>query len=251
MLKYLSCVLVTVVLVGCESTEGLIKERNALSAELAVQFEKNAALNSENKQLDEKLTFMTGVANNLKVEKDIRVKETASVRQVVREFVRDQMQVTREFSHNANLLDYIGGEVIDRATIDGEDQILVDFKQAFARPALIMGGKVFVRAPCEVYFCVFRPVEDNMVIIWQSSVFQAEQVGVNSFTFNVPVNVEQGDLVALGCKGAVQVPYDLGTGGVRFMKRSDGSVGIPLNMRSFSSHSDMRNYSFGVSGFLD
>ncbi|MFT5125698.1 MAG: hypothetical protein ACI97B_004349, partial [Verrucomicrobiales bacterium] len=192
-----------------------------------------------------------GVASNLKVEKDLRVQETATVRSVVREYVRNQMQVTKEFSHNANLLDSVGGEVKDRGSLGGEDLILVDFKSPFTRPALVMGGNVFVRAPCDVYFCIFRPVEGGQVIIWQSSMFAVEQPGLNSFAFNVPVNVEQGDMVGLGCKGAVQVPYDVGTGGVRYMNRTDGSVGIPVNMRFFSGNLEMRNYSFGVSGFLD
>jgi hypothetical protein len=234
---------------GCASTDDLKRERDVLSAELSAQRNKNEQLTADNTKLAEQLAFMKTVAANLKTEKEVRTEETAMVRSEVRSFIRKQVEAVRQFSYNSKLTDSIGGEVINRSQLEGENLVLVDMQHTCNSSGTLVGGRVYARAPMKFQFCTLRPINNELVVIWVSPALSAAKPGVSTHTFEIPVNVEKGDRLGLMAAGAIQVPYDIGTGDVRSYT---GTLkeGSRINTNDLRGR-ELRNYSFSFLGFMD
>ncbi len=155
----------------------------------------------------------------------------------------------RAFAESAELLDTIGAEAIARSKSGGENLLLVDRRHAVPAAATLLGGRLYANGPCRVRFCLLRPQGDKLVAVWVSAPCNVTEPGPARFTFQVPVAARAGDVIGLDCPGAVQVPYDAGTGDTR-TGRAGVEVGQVLGERDLTG-GDHRAYAFGVLGFVE
>ena len=248
----LICGILTVAFLGgCASTDvkQLRHERDVLSAELAVKEDRIGDLEKQNQNLEDELTYQKKVGKNLEKEKTAQVEETSIVRREARAFVQEQMGTLREFSENKELLDYIGGEPINRTGTGGENILLVDMKNKIPASGTLLGGKVFAKSKTNLSFCILRPQGNNLVVLWISKPASVPKGGLSRVTFDVPVAAEKGDLIGLYSSGILQIPFDYGTGDTRTIV-GPLTVGKVIPMDTLEGDGS-RTYSFGVSGFLD
>jgi len=236
---------------GCASTDvkQLRHERDVLSAELAVKKDRIGDLENQNRKLEDKLIYQKKVGKNLEKEKTAQAEETSIVRREARVFVQEQMGTLREFSENKELLDYVGGEPINRTEIGGENLLLVDMKNLIQTSGTLLGGKVFAKSKTNLSFCILRPQGNNLVVLWISKPATVPKGGLFRVTFDVPVAAEKGDLIGLFSSGKLQIPFDYGTGDTRTIV-GPVTVGKVIPIDDLED-GEKRTYSFGVSGFLD
>jgi hypothetical protein len=249
MLRYpLMLLVVPVLLTGCASTQQLKHERDVLAAELSVERDRVAQLKEEKRNLEERVASLEGIGNVLQKEKARRVEDAIGVRREVRGFVKAQVDALSAFSQRAQLLDYLGGEIIERSMTDGQNVLLVDDRNIIPAPATGLGGRFLSKGRMPCHFCVLRGQDQTLAVVWMSGLFNAPGAGVHDVDFKIPVGVEKGDRIGLLAPAECLVPFDEGTGKtivfpgpVRPGQRIDSSkTGKPST----------RTYSFGIIGFL-
>ncbi len=240
-----------VFLAGCASTDvrQLRQERDGLAAELSFRENRIADLEKQNQVLSDELAYQKEVGETLQREKTARIKESSIVRRDARAFVQEQMRAIRKFSENKDLLDYVGGEPIDRPGTGGDNLLLVDMKNRIPAAGTLVGSKVFAETRADLSFSVLRPQGNNLAVLWVSKPVSIPGSGLSRITFDVPVAVEEGDLIGLFCPGEVPVPFDSGTGDTRAFT-SPATVGQVIPVDTLEDRGK-RTYSFGVVGFLD
>ncbi len=225
---------------GCANVQQLKRERDVLAAELAVNRDRVT-------QLDAQVNTLTGVNKALVKEKDARVKETTEVRSEVRDFVRQQVSAIQTFSQSRKLLDYIGGELIQRKHSGGKGLFLIDMKNRLTADAQLTGGGVYLNGPSRFSFCILRPVADGFQVVWISKDFATSKAGLVRATFASPIGAAKGDVIGLYSNSALPVPYDIGTGDTRTVKTRP-KVGVAVKGSELQGN-EARAYSFGVVGF--
>jgi len=237
---------------GCTTPEAMLQlqqERDALATSLQTAQGQITGLEADKDQLEQRVQHLEQVERTLHKEKDVRIAETADVRHTVRDFVREQVRSINDFAQASHLLDYIGGELIERSALEGEDLLLVDLAHPMTSPGTLANGRLLTRGPCRVVFCVLRPLGDRMIVLWRSETQEVPGPGLHRMPFFGSVAVEAGDLIGLYTDGPLQVPYDPGTGetGLR-SGRVKPDQSIPeTDLRRQGA----RAYSFGVEGFLE
>ena len=246
-MKSFSCAAVLLVVLfasGCASSrvKTLQAENLRLTSDLTTAHGSITRLEGEVKDLRQ-------VNKTLQYEKKAQVDETADVRRSARTFVRGQVESLRDFAQSRSLLDYVGGETIERASVDGENVLLVDMKNAFENPGILVGARVLARTETRLVFCVLRPQGDGVVVLWMSAPFLVPAGEVAHLSFDTPVAAQKGDMIGAYAPDALGVPHDTGTGDTR-------AVSGPVEVGQSIAVSDMngaqnRSYSFGVVGFLE
>ena len=246
-------VLVPLALTGCTTSRQLPVEKaalskEALSKELVASREQVARLEARERELTENIAELDRLNALLEKEKGVRVEETADVRGETRSFVSRQLEDLSDFSHKKELFDYVGGELMDRSTLKGENLILIDLKNTMPSAGTLAGGRVFAKEKTGVQFCVLRARGKDLAVAWVSPVYSVPRGGLFNFTFDMPVPVEKGDRVGLFSPGAVKIPFDVGTGDTRMVDGPPlpGQV-IPA---ALFSEQTRRAYPFGVVGLL-
>lgn len=243
-------VLVPLALSGCATSQvrQLSTDKAALSKELVASRERVAQLESRERELTDTMAELDRLNTLLEKEKGVRVDETADVRGETRSFVSRQLEDLSDFSHKKELFDYVGSELMDRSTLEGENLILIDLKNTMPSAGTLAGGRVFAKEKTGVQFCVLRPRGKDIAVAWVSPVYSVPRGGLFNFTFDMPVPVEKGDRVGLFSPGAVKIPFDVGTGDTRLV---DGPPlpGQIIPAASFSGQT-RRAYPFGVVGLL-
>ena len=244
-------VLVPLALSGCATSKTvhqLSTEKETLSKELVASREKVTQMEARERELTDNIAELDRLNNLLEKEKGVRVEETADVRGETRTFVSRQLDDLSEFSHKKELFDYVGGELMDRSTLKGENLILIDMKHTMPSAGTLAGGRVFTKEKTGVQFCVLRPRGKDLGVAWVSPVYSVPRGGLFNFTFDMPVQVEKGDRVGLFSPDAVKVPFDVGTGDTRMV---DGPPvpGHVIPAAKFSGQT-RRAYPFGVVGLL-
>ena len=229
---------------GCASSrvKQLETENLRLTTDLGTAGGNIARLEGEVKELQQ-------VNAALHTEKKAQADETADVRRDARTFVRGQVETLREFAQSRSLLDSVGGETIERASVEGENILLVDMKNAFETPGILVGGRALARTGTRLVFCVLRPQGDGVVVLWMSAPFLVPAGEVAHLSFDTPVAAQKGDMIGAYAPDALGVPHDTGTGDTR-------AVSGPVEVGQSIAVSDMngaqnRSYSFGVVGFLE
>jgi len=246
-----ACIILTVAcLCGCTSTRvaDMRHEKDALLTELGAQKAQIKDIETRKEMLEKELASQKELAQTLRQEKNARAKDIATVRREARSFVMAQMQVLRDFSENQALLDYVGGELISRAYVEGQALLLVDMQNPMPSAGILLIGKLFVNDKTDVAFCILRPQGKDLVLIWSSELAAIPGPGLSVVTFNAPVTVEKGDLLGLYSPAEVKVPFSRGTGGTRTLK-GPIKAGHKFPIASLEKD-DGRMYSFGVGGLL-
>ncbi len=252
-MKSLPIVLVALLFTtGCATDTQLTqlkKDNSVLSAQINTANNDINKLKREKEDLQQEIDYLNEVKSTLGREKEARITQSRATVSEVQEFIRGQVKVLSHFSESEGILDYTGGELIDRSKLSGKSQLLVDLKHPVSADGSIMGGRIYARQAGMVSFCILRPAGSGYVVVWKSKDFSVTGSGAERFAFDTMVSVKSGDIPALFCPGAVPVPFDEGTGktGVRSGKvKPNSSIS-----NSDLSMSGSRTYSFGIEGLIN
>lgn len=185
------------------------------------------------------------LAETLKKEKLARGDDAAGVRAGLRAIVQEQLASLKAIAARREFLDYLGGELIERTAAEGENLLLVDFLHPLPASGALHCGQFLTRGPMQGYFCVLRPANRALTVIWKGEITTAATEGICSADFKPPVSVEKDDLVGLCVTGRVEVPFDPGTGDTRWAAKP-ATIGAVLPVEAFDGKAQSRSYAFGV-----
>jgi hypothetical protein len=255
-MRKLICVALAVsaaALCGCTTMSGdvgiLQKENTALQRELREKNDQLERIGTREREMIEEAVALKNQVDLLEREKQVRIDDLNKLKYGTRSFLSDQMLSLRKFYEQEGLLDFVGSEIIERAHEEGENLLLVDLKNTLSGPGTLVAGWAYLSAPgSSVMFCLLRPVEKDLVVVWQSEMFTVGEAGAAHFQFAVPPKVNGDEIVAVYCAGVVKVPFDLGTGDVRSI-RGPVKEGDKLK-RGDLQGKEGRAYSFCVVGLL-
>lgn len=225
-------------------------ENQRLQTELSDAREAIDTLEAEKNLLQRDVDELERVIDVLDAEKSSRVRESSQLRGQVRGFVQQQIDALQDFLVQGDLLDYVGGELVERSTVaDEEPLFLVDLGNPIPRAGSLTGvGGHFV-ASAELVVKVLRPMDDGLVVIWESQPLTVERSGIHQLPFPVNVGVEEGDVIGYAFADHLPVSFDEGTGDTRYLNESP-ALGETIERDSLQGERFERAYSLGVYGLL-
>jgi len=239
-------------LAGCETTGGsdLQVENTNLRQQLEASQAEIGQLRGTNLLLNRDIENLNQVISVLDTEKNSRIVESSVLREKVRFFVQNQVDVLSQFLVDGDLLDYIGGELVQRPNTEDEPFTLVNLSNVINSGGVLTGMGAFVINPCQVRVIILRNLEGELVTLWQSEIITLPNTGLVTYQFTNSVSVEPGDLIAYEFQDIVGVGYDTGTGDTRYTARPL-VLGGAVPMSSLLGANDKRAYSIGVFGLLN
>lgn len=241
-------------LTGCVSQpnlEQLRAENERLEQQLDQASGQISDLRVREQGLREDLSERERVIEVLETEKSSRTEVASHLRSSIRAFVQDQIDSYQDFLLQADLLDYVGGELVERANrSEEESRTLVDLANPMPSSGTLTGMSAHFLDSGRLVVKVLRPIEDELVVIWESMEIEVAQTGVQRFSFPVSVGVEAGDVVAYRFSGPVSVSYDRGTGDTRY-QRENLPLGSTVKKKDLAGADEHRAYSIGVFGLLN
>lgn len=242
-------------LAACQAPQNdqqLQQQNQQLATELESARTDIRRLESSEASLQAEVQELTRVMGVLGTEKSSRIQESSQLRGLMREFVQDQIDLLKEFLVKGDLLDYVGGELVDR-TANGakpeQNLVLVDLANAMPAEGVLTGVGGYFTMPGSFRVKVMRPVEDNLFVVWESKPLSVAAAGKTRINFPVNVGVEKGDLLAFYFPHQVIAALDTGTGDTRTYD-GDVALGKSLATRSLANGKQKRAYSLGVYGLL-
>jgi hypothetical protein len=148
------------------------------------------------------------------------------------------------------LLDYIGGELVQRSTTEDRPRTIVDLSNRIKASGVLTGVGAYVIKPSQVRVMVLREFDGELVVLWQSEVIKMASAGKNAIQFANSVSVETGDYIAYRFLDVAGVGFDTGTGNTRY---SDNEFvqGKTFKASSLLGEKDKRSYAIGVYGLLN
>jgi predicted component of type VI protein secretion system len=236
---------------ACASQPG-VKQNQVQQMKADLDAAKNtiAQLRVSEAELKKELAEKNRVIGVLGTEKTSRVQESSELRGQVRRFVQNQIDAHKNFMVQGGLLDYLGGELVERANVEQKPLQIVDLANAIPRAGTLTGvGAHFVK-PGYFSVKVLRKVENNLVVIWDSKPLLITQEGINRVNFPVSVGVEKGDVIGYYFGEGVAVSFDEGTGDTRF-QTSELGLGATTSANNLQGEKKRRAYSVGVYGLLN
>lgn len=246
--------LLSMVLLSACQTQPEMKQMQSQNQQLKADLEsaKNniASLKIQESELRQELTEKTRVMNVLGTEKSSRVQESSELRSQVRRFVQHQIDAYKDFLVQGDLLDYVGGELVERSNVEPKSLFVVDLFNQIPQAGTLTGvGGYFVR-PGNFSVKVLRKIDQNLVVIWDSKSLSVKQAGLNRINFPVSVGVEQGDVIGYYFADGIAVSFDEGTGDARY-QTDDLTLGASVRINSLQGEKRRRAYSLGVFGLLN
>lgn len=245
--------LASVFLSACQMQPDIqqIKDQNRqLSSDLQRAQSDIAQLKDQELRLREEIAELSRVNDVLDVEKMSRIQESSVLRSQVRRFVQSQIDAYKDFMVLGGLLDYVGGELVERSSLEDQPLLLVDLANPIPASGTLTGVGGYFAKPGKFSVKVLRPMDDKLVVIWDSNPLQVYQTGINQLNFPVSVVVEAGDVIAYHFAEGVLVSFDEGTGDTRFQTEAV-KLGELLKPASLSGEKRKRAYSLGVYGLLN
>ncbi|BFM14366.1 hypothetical protein R50073_05490 [Maricurvus nonylphenolicus] len=240
-------------LTACQTTPDIqqLKTTNQnLKRELDVASAEINRLKAQEKRLQSEVAELNRVIGVLGTEKASRVTESSTLRGQVRGFVQQQIDGLKDFLVEGNLLDYVGGELVERSESEVKPLMLVDLGHPIPKAGSLTGvGGHFLR-PTKMTVKVLRPVDKKLVVIWQSPLLDVSLPGLVKVPFKVSVGVEPGDVIAYHFPQETAVSFDSGTGNVRY-QYDDAALGSVLRPNNLLGESKRRAYALGVYGLLN
>ena len=245
--------LVMTTLAGCQAPPNIKKlqdENGALQQQLGQAKSDIDKLQSDKVLLEQNVAELSRVISVLGQEKSSRVEESTSLRGEVRQFVQLQVDNLKQFLLAADLLDYIGGELVERAGLDEKPVLLVDLKNPVPLNGTLTGVGGYYQAVGAVSVKVLRPIGDELVVVWSSQPIAITERGQQRIKFPVVVGVEKGDYLGYYLTQPGMVGFDTGTGDSRYIDK-DVAVGSSMRRSSLNGEKIRRAYSIGVFGLLN
>lgn len=204
-----------------------------------------SAREAENSRIQGELNSCTSLATTLKTERQERHKDLTSLKAETRAYIKAEFDTLRNFSKNSVLLDYMGGELIERKHKSGSNTTVLNL-QKVDTDAVLYGVEGYFDPGSIVVPQLFRKKGEYMFCIWQGPLLEVVDSGVSFFDLDTPLNIQKGDYVGFYFPEKVAVSYDERTGNyVTFSGKIDLGEAVPS---SFSTEN--RNYSVGVRGFI-
>ncbi|MCW8196195.1 hypothetical protein F6455_15485 [Proteobacteria bacterium 005FR1] len=240
-------------LVACQTApqmEQLRSRNQELEQQLSAARGEIDTLAAENQSRQESIDELNRVLAILDAEKNSRAAESSELRRQVRGFVQGQMDTFRSFLMSSELLDYIGDELVARSGVETEPLFLVDLANPVPRNGSLTGVGVHLSQAAPFQVKILRPVEDEMVVIWESKLIDAKEAGLFRHQFPVSVGIEKGDYLAYYFPQNAGVSFDRGTGNAGYTRR-DVELGQSIARKSLDGERDKRAYSIGVYGLLN
>jgi hypothetical protein len=249
-----SSLIAAALLLGACQTQPNIKQMEDSNRQLKAELEK---ANVQIQQLQERESKLTQELNErervisvLGTEKTSRIQESSELRGQVRRFVQYQIDAYRDFLVQGGLLDYVGGELVERANREEKAIQLVDLANPIPKAGTLTGVGGHFLKPGSFSVKVLRQVDQNLVAIWDSKPIRIHQPGLNRINFAVSVGVEQGDVIAYYLHEGSLVTFDEGTGDTRF-QTDELRPGSVVRTASLQGEKRRRAYSLGVYGLLN
>ena len=245
----LPCILV---LSGCQTpinVHELEKRNQLLQQQLTTKKNEIQTLETERQQLQKALNESNRVRKIIGKEKSSRFNESTLLRSQVRRFLQEQIDVYKSFLVNNNLLDYVGGELVQRKEYDNRSLMLVDLKNEIPRPGVLTGVAAWFIKPTHMIVKVLRKIDNKLVVIWESRKLNISKTGRIKTRFHVTVGVERGDVLGYYFPQAATVAFDKGTGDTRYLRRNL-RPGSSISPSSLEGEDQQRAYSLGVYGLL-
>jgi len=237
---------------GCQTPpemQQLESQNQSLQKQLDDSNKHLALLQKQQATLQVEFTEARRLIGILGQEKSARVSESSNLRGQVRRFVQKEIDGLKSFLVSSNLLDYIGGELISRAHVDDKSIMLVDLANKVPRRGILTGlAGQFVK-PTTLVVKILRPVDDKLVVIWESRTLKIKRAGLIKYTFPVTVGVEKGDVVGYYFPQAASVYFDEGSGDTRYLHQNM-KPGSSARVSSLSGKDRQRSYSIGVYALL-
>ncbi len=244
---------VLLMLGGCQPAANVkqLQDRNAqLSASLDQAQNTIDQLTNERQLLKSRMAELQRVATVLDNEKDQRVQESSSLRGEVRRFVQQQIDQYKAFLVASQLLDFVGGELVQRSQAEETPRLLVDLANPMPANGTLTGVKGHFLGPGSLQVKILRKIEDRLVVVWESKPLSVPRAGVNQLDFPVAVGVEQGDLMGYRFAEKTIVSFDTGTGDTRYLSK-DVALGQMIKTTSLDGEKEHRAYALGVYGLLN
>lgn len=242
------------VLAGCQlpaTLKPLQDENEALKGQLSEARQEIDQLTTQTRLLKNEVTELNRVTGVLSTERNARVEESSSLRGQVRRYMQQQIDALKEFLLQENLLDYVGGELVERSGSGGATaRLLVDLAHPVPAAGSVTGVGGYFSKPTPFRVKVLRPVDKRLMVIWESPEIHPQATGVQRLTLPVAVGVEQGDLLAFFFPGEVGVTFDTGTGDVRHLN-ADLALGGATSPGTLLGSGEKRAYSIGVYALLN
>lgn len=251
--KMLLCSLAGLALAGCQTTpdiKQLQDQKSLLERQLTEANSQITQLRASEAVLQQDLAEQRRIIGVLDQEKSSRVESSTELRGQVRAFVQAQVDGLKSFMLRSNLLDYIGGELVERSNSPEEPHFVIDLANSMPRDGVLTGVGAYFTAPGSFSVKVLRKVEDNLVVIWESLPLSVEQPGMQRLNFSVTVGVKAGDYAAYYFNNPGMVGYDTGTGDSRYLKDNIG-FGQSLRRSALLGEKQKRAYAIGVYGLLN
>ncbi len=233
--------LVLGLLAGCapQNIQILQQENQDLKARLRTA-------KTRNQELQHQVEECRALSETLAKEKKAKEEDITSLREITRAFLKSQFDALTAFSRHDELMDYVGGELIERARKDGKNLTVVNLAP-LGRNCVVYCVKGLFDPGTKVKLKLFRPTDQGLLCIWESPVLVAAASGVQKLDLDTPLNALKGDVIGFYFPDKPGTPYDLATGSFRVFT-GEIKLGKPLPAAGQADH---RNYSIGISGLLD
>jgi hypothetical protein len=245
-------ILTTLLLTACAAppnVQQLQDEKQSLQVELKTAEQEITNLKSERDTLQAELNEANRVIGVMGGEKSARVKESSTLRNEVRRFVQREIDGLKAFLVKGDLLDYVGGEQVARKKYDNRPLMLVDLQNTVPRPGVLTGVGGYFAKPTQMVVKVLRPINNDLVVIWESRPIAIKKAGRTNVTFPVTVGVEKGDVLGYYFPQLATATFDTGTADTRYTKENL-RPGSKIRPSSLSGKKERRSYALGVYGLL-
>lgn len=246
----LACALIVA---GCQvpaNVKELSDENQSLKGQLASAAQQITQLKAQERLLQKDLAELNRVIGVLDAEKSSRVRESSQLRGQIRKFQQQQIDELKAFLVREDLLDYIGGELVERAQAEEKPLLIVDLAHPVPKNGTLTGVGGFFAKPAPFTVKVLRQVEQDLVVIWESKPLTPKQPGLNRINFPVTAGVEQGDLLGYFFPTQTGVTFDTGSGDTRYLQ-SDLRPGGKVRRSALMGEGKKRAYSIGVYALLN
>lgn len=189
----------------------------------------------------------------LEQEKGARVDEAAAMRKGVREFTDQVMSSLQTYFERAEIVDYVGSELLPRASTDAlKNILLVDMGNAIKANGTVIGGRAWLSGPTRVQFCLVRrdEKEGRFSVVAMTPLVSSADAGLQAWTFEVPMAARKGDFIGVYMPDDSSIPYDDVDTGEVVAVPGPVKMNSPVSLKVTGGR-NKRSYSFGVVGYFD
>ena len=242
-----------VILWGCQAPPGIkqLQDQNTvLEQQLGQARQSIDTLQTDKALLQKDVTELNRVMSVLGEEKTSRVTESTNLRGEVRQFVQAQIDGLKQFLLASDLLDYIGGELVERSAVNEQPLLVVDLYNSVLRNGSLTGVGGYFQGEGTVSVKVLRQIAGDLVVIWASKPIAVPGSGLHRLKFPVSVGIEKGDYLGYYFAQPGLISFDSGTGDSRYLDE-DVLVGTVVKRNGLKGEANKRAYAVGVFGLLN